>query len=248
MSLTDRGLIRSAEHRSQSAAECVYVFESCVENVNAVRNALEADGLRVRLVSNVHSLIHAGVGDSAACILIGDRKPAEDLPTTLADHGITPPMVLVSDRCDVNSVRSAFRRGVVDCLRGPLNERELLRAVRRALARDRLNRVKREEEATALRRLARLSGRESQVMAMACEGYRNREIALLIGVRPRTVEVHKAKLMEKLKVRTLAELIRVREHGATMPSTGRRTGACDCAKEFAPNMDVRPKQRHDRTA
>gem|GEM_PF-3849671 len=220
-----------------------------MENVNAVRNALEADGLRVQLVSNVDSLMHASVGDSAACILIGDCGPAEDLPTTLADHGITAPMVMVSDRCDVNSVRSAFRRGVVDCLRGPFDERELLRAVRRALARDRLNRVKREEEeATALRRLARLSRRESQVMAMACEGYRNREIALLIGVRPRTVEVHKATLMEKLKVRTLAELIRVREHGATMPSTGRRTGACDCAKEFAPNKDVRPKQRYDRTA
>ncbi|MCU0919207.1 MAG: LuxR C-terminal-related transcriptional regulator [Burkholderiaceae bacterium] len=192
--------------------------------------------------------MHASVGDSAACILIGDFGPAEDLPTTLADHGSKAPIVMVSDRCDVNSVRSAFRRGVVDCLRGLFDQRELLRAVRRALARDRLNRVKREEEATALRRLARLSRRESQVMAMACEGYRNLEIALLIGVRPRTVEVHKARLMERLKVRTLAEFIRVREHGATMPSKGRTTGACDCAKEFAPNADVRPNQRYDRTA
>lgn len=219
--MAQRATRLAAASHPLSAEECIHIVDADAGRAEAVRVSLEAEGLNVRVAADLPTLIR-GVGrSSAGCVIAGRCPPASDLPAYLARRGIALPIVVISDRGDIGQVRVAFRRGVVDFLQKPIDKHELLRAVRRALDRDRLNRAARENATLIEKRLGRLSTREQQVMAMACEGYQNREIAALIGISPRTVEVHKAHLMEKLKVRTLVELMRVREQAAAIATANR---------------------------
>lgn len=146
------------------------------------------------------------------CLLLDLRMPGmtgQELQKALAERGLAIPVVVVTAHGDVAAARAAFRSGAVDFLEKPLDETALFAAIEVALARDR---QRREEETAAAEldtRIARLTARERDVMRRVADGWQNREIAAALGLSPRTVEIHKARVMEKLQVRGLSELLRL---------------------------------------
>lgn len=151
------------------------------------------------------------------CVLIDVRMPGMDgleLQKELKRRNILLPIIVMTAHGDGSTARNALRAGAVDYLEKPLNDHTLVTAITEALA---LQAVMQDTPTPEKDDLARLTRRERQVMDMLVEGLANREIAAQLDISPRTVEVYKARLMEKLNLKTLAELIRLALHSPYKP-------------------------------
>lgn len=149
------------------------------------------------------------------CVLIDVRMPGMDgleLQKELKRRNILLPIIVMTAHGDASTARNALRAGAVDYLEKPLDDQALVAAITEALAMQ----VHAPVVADTNDR-ARLTRRERQVMDMLVEGLANREIAVRLDISPRTVEVYKARLMEKLNIKTLADLIRFSLNSASRP-------------------------------
>lgn len=147
-----------------------------------------------------------------ACLLVDIRMPGMDgltLQKWLLESGSELPVIVMTGHGDVVSAREAFRAKAIDFLEKPLNHQRLLAAIGEAAARQAEIHGERDRN-SAFAELARsLTPREREVMDLVVAGRHNREIAESLGISSRTVEVHKARVMQKLKVDSIAQLVRM---------------------------------------
>ncbi len=184
------------------------------------------DSLHVLLQSAGHAVqTHAGAaaflalaGDAAGCVLTDVRMPAMDglaLQQALTERGIVLPVIVMTGQSDVPLAVRAMKAGALDFLEKPLDEALLLGAVERALAAGQRARQARAAALAAAARLATLTPREREVLDRLVSGRPNKAVAQDLGASPRTIEVHRARILDKLAVRSLPELVRlVRAAGA----------------------------------
>lgn len=138
------------------------------------------------------------------CAVVDIRMPGMNglqLQAWLRDQRHPLPLIVITAHGDVGAARQAFRADAVDFLEKPFDGEELVASVEQALGRARSG-----GEPAAVE--AALSPREREVMALLVKGLHNRRIALQLGISPRTVEVHKARVLEKLGVASVIELVR----------------------------------------
>src|SRR6185436_7510471 len=145
------------------------------------------------------------------CVVADLKLPGKsglELQEELRKRGSQLPFVIITAHGGVSSARAAFQADAVDFIEKPFDEADLRAAIEKGLQKD-LGRVRRSaatsEEA---RNLAKLTRREREVLDLAGRGLHAKEIAQKLGISPRTVEVHKASLMDKLGARNVAELVR----------------------------------------
>lgn len=151
-------------------------------------------------------------GLAPGCVLVDVRMEAMDgisLIETLRRQGVSLPMVVVTGHGDVPLAVRAMRAGAMDFVEKPYAEERILEAVRLALCALRATDQRRILEAQATAQVATLSPREAEVLAAMVAGKANKVIAFELGISPRTVEVHRAHLMEKLGARSLPEAVRI---------------------------------------
>jgi two-component system, LuxR family, response regulator FixJ len=145
------------------------------------------------------------------CVIADIRMPGMsglDLQASLAGHPGRLPVIIITGHGDVAAARQAFRANAVDFLEKPFNDDHLVQAIERGL--QSLPMVPHAAGTSSLLpRAAALSSREREVMALVVEGLDNRRLGERLGISPRTVEVHKARVMVKLGARNLADLIRM---------------------------------------
>ncbi|HWK45249.1 MAG TPA: response regulator [Stellaceae bacterium] len=148
---------------------------------------------------------------SAGCLLVDLRMPGMDgltLRTHLDRLGIRLPMVVVTGQGDVQTAVRAMQAGVVDFIEKPFADSRLLSAIETAL--ERATGPNLDNEVTeAIRRMAVLSPREREVLDLLVAGQPNKAIAASLGISVRTVEVHRARMLERLGTRRLAEAVRL---------------------------------------
>ena len=187
-----------------------------VEDDPSVRDALGLllglHGLTVALFADAESFLAARRPDWYGCLLIDIRMPGMDgltLQKRLLESGCWLPVIVMTGHGDVDSARQAFRAQAVDFVEKPIDHDRLMRAIEEAFARQRSQRDKRDRSAESADLLAALTPREAEVMAQVVAGPHNREIARKLGISPRTVEVHKARLLAKLRVSSIADLVRL---------------------------------------
>ncbi|MEO8441129.1 MAG: response regulator [Betaproteobacteria bacterium] len=149
--------------------------------------------------------------DWTGCVVADLRlagKSGLQLLAALRDRGSRLAIVIITGHGDVTSARAAFQSEAVDFLEKPFEEADLCSAIEKGLER---NSRQVEQDATGAERdarLARLTRREREILGLVGRGLHAKEIAASLGISPRTVEVHKARVMEKLDAHNVAELVR----------------------------------------
>ena len=132
-----------------------------------------------------------------------------ELQDTLERAGHTLPVVFISGHGDIPASVKAMKAGAIDFLTKPVQNRDLLKAIEQALARDAAARADRAERDSARSRLARLTPRERQVCELVATGMLNKQIAGELGTGEKNIKWHRAHVMEKLGVSSVAELVRL---------------------------------------
>jgi RNA polymerase sigma factor (sigma-70 family) len=132
-----------------------------------------------------------------------------ELQRELQERGCALPVVVISGHGDVSSAREAFRADAIDFLEKPLDEAKLIQAIDEAFRRQSASLGSRQQQQEFSRRVDELTPREHEVMELVIAGRHNREIAAALDISPRTVEVHKARMMAKLGADNVPQLVRI---------------------------------------
>ena len=187
-----------------------------VDDDEAVRDSLsvllESADLSVRTYESATAFLDALPGLGAGCVLTDVQMPGLDglaLQRRLTALGIRLPVIVMTGHGDVPIAVEALKAGAADFLEKPFDDAQLLSAVQSALAASRRTQDADAATAQIARRLASLTPREREVLDKLVAGQPNKTIAYDLGSSPRTVEVHRARVMEKMGVRSLAELVRM---------------------------------------
>ena len=146
------------------------------------------------------------------CLVLDVRMPGLsglDLQHELQATNTLLPIIFVTGHGDIPMSVKAIKDGAVDFLPKPVKDTVLLKAIEQALARAALEQGKRQEVENLQKRLGTLTPREREVMSLVVRGLLNKQIAFEIGTVEKTVKVHRARVMEKMKVQSLPELVRI---------------------------------------
>jgi two-component system, LuxR family, response regulator FixJ len=189
----------------------VYLIDDNADLRESLAALLEASGYSPRCFATAEEFLAKGLIERPACAIVDLRLPGMsglDLQKKLHDEQPNLPVIVVTGHGDVATARAALRTGALDFLEKPVQPEELMDAVSAALQSDALSRAREREQMRE--RLGRLTPRELEVFQRITDGLHNREIAVELGISPRTVEVHRARLMDKLNARRIADLFRLR--------------------------------------
>jgi FixJ family two-component response regulator len=187
-----------------------------VDDDEAVRKALgfllRAAGYAVESFASARDFLAAYDPARRGCLLLDVRMPQMtglELQEELNARGWRVPAIFITGHGTVAMAIAALRAGAFDFIEKPLGEEALLDAVQRALSWDEAHRQERARRDGLAARAAQLTEREGEVMRLVAEGQSNKEIARRLGISFRTVEIHRARVMEKMAARTTSDLIRM---------------------------------------
>ena len=187
-----------------------------VDDDEAMRNSLkwliESVAMQVETYDSAQAFIESYYPGRSGCLLLDVRMPGMsglELQEYLIDHHIHIPVIIITGHGDVPMAIRAMKVGAVDFIEKPFNDELLLESIRHALLLDERQRDKQSQRAEIAARLAGLTPREHEVMAMVTAGLANKDIAAALGVTSKTVEAHRARVMEKMQAASLAELVRM---------------------------------------
>lgn len=193
-----------------------------VDDEPAVRDALKAllelSGIPTQSFSSGEAFLDAVHPRCSGCVLLDLKMTGMDgleVQQQLLHRHLLLPVVMMTAHGDVSTVRAALKAGAFDFLEKPVDNAVLLGVIRSALNAEESRRRSIDEQHELGKKIARLTARERQVMQLLVEGQQHREIAATLGISPRTVEVYKARMMEKLGTRSLAEVIRLAARAGT---------------------------------
>ncbi len=187
-----------------------------IDDDGAVRDSLalllDSAGIAVRTYDSATAFLALARGLGAGCVLTDVRMPDLDglaLQRRLAGAGVTLPVIVMTGHADVPIAVAALKAGALDFLEKPFDDARLIDAVRSALSTSRDAQRQAVAAARIATRLASLTPREREVLDLLVAGNPNKTIAYDLGSSPRTVEVHRSRVMEKMGARSLAELVRM---------------------------------------
>jgi len=197
---------------SRPAPESPLVY--LVDDDEAVRDSLglllRSVGLDCEVYASALEFLEAYDPRRHSCLVADIRMPGLsglELQQRLNDEHADVPVIFITGHGDVPMAVNAMKSGASDFIQKPFRDQDLLDRINKALAQDRERRVWRAQERTIRERLALLTPREAEVMKRVVRGQANKVIAMDLGVSQRTVELHRARVMRKLKMRSLAELV-----------------------------------------
>lgn len=179
---------------------------------DATSHVLLGTTARAISFSNTEDFFEQAYLDSPGCVLVDSGLPGVDalkLQQWLAELGSHLPIILLTDGEAMRTAAYAMRDGAFDLVEKPIDQNHLLEIVHAALERDRQNLEKQARHDAQLRRLRRLSPREFQVMKLVVGGHANKRIARELEISVKTVEAHRARVMEKMGVQSLPDLVRL---------------------------------------
>ncbi len=190
----------------------VFVVDDDADVRDSLRALLEASGFAVEDFDSATAFLDKVSERRGACLVVDVRMPDMDgltLQEELVKQGVGLPVIIVTGHGDVPLAVRAMKVGAIDFLEKPYDDEKLLASVRRAqeMSESRLSEASNLQEATG--RIAALTPREREVLEHLVAGRPNKVIAHELGISPRTVEIHRAHLMEKMQARSLSDLVRI---------------------------------------
>ena len=201
----------SAQATSHSEHPLVVVTDDELPMREALRDLLESVGLHVELFSSGAEMLRASLLKSANCLVLDIRLPGMsglELQRRLADVDVHVPVIFMTGHGDIPMTVNAMKAGAVDFLTKPFRDQDMIDAVMAAVACDRDRRRGAERTAELQSRFATLTAREREVMRLVTQGLMNKQVAGRLSRSEITVKVHRQRMMRKMGVRTLADLVR----------------------------------------
>jgi FixJ family two-component response regulator len=192
----------------------IHIVDDDASVRRAMTRLLAVEDYSVFAYESAESFLAQQRDDTHGCIILDIALPGLDgvaLQQALAARGNHMPVIFLTGHADVPTTVSAMKQGAVDFLEKPVDASVLLSTITRALERDdRLRGIRAQREMTD-RRLSTLTPREREVLTHVMSGRLNKQIAADLGTAEKTVKVHRARGMEKMHVRSVAELVRIFE-------------------------------------
>jgi FixJ family two-component response regulator len=188
----------------------VFVVDDDASVRKALSRLLRATGFTVEVFASATEFLERPVFEEVGCILLDIRMPGPsglDLQNRLADENRPLPIVFITGHGDIPTSVKAMKKGAVDFLTKPIDEGELLAAVQIALDKSRAVQKTRMALKEAADRLRALSPREREVAVLVIRGLLNKQIAGKLGISVPTVKIHRGRIMRKLSVGSMPELI-----------------------------------------
>lgn len=189
--------------------------------LRALQRLLQAEGYQTRAFPDAAAFLAAHDPTLPGCAIVDLGLPGLDglaLQHRLTDAGRTCPVIFLTGQGNIPAAVQAMRGGAVDFLTKPVDAAALFAAIGLALAQDSRDRARLKADAALRARLASLTPREREVMSQVVTGLLNKQIADRLGAAEKTIKVHRGRVMQKMAVRSIAELVtiwnRLKESGA----------------------------------
>ena len=205
----------------QDPEATVYLVDDDPDLRKAIERLLESAGLKVASFASAQQFLAAYHRHAPGCLVLDLAMPGLNglqLQRELEQRASALPIVFLTGRGDIAASVQAMKHGASDFLTKPVDDTELLAAIHEALAIDRQRRRTNDERNRIAERLAALTERERQVLDQVVAGRLNKQIAAELGTVEKTIKFHRANLMRKLGVRSVADLVKLAERaGIDMP-------------------------------
>ncbi len=192
--------------------QTVFIVDDDADVRDALSLLLYSAELPARCFASAQDFLDAWVPEMRGCLILDIRMPDIDgleLQQHLEDKNITLPIIFITGHGDVSNAVQAMKNGALDFLQKPFPDQILLDAVYRAMEINEQGHQKRLHDQAIQSLIAQLTKREDEVMEQMVEGHSSKVIALNLNISPRTVEIHRAKVMEKMHCKTLAQLVQI---------------------------------------
>ncbi len=198
--------------QQQQPAPTVFVVDDDEGVRNSLRFLLKSVGLATRTLASAHEFLDTYKPQQPGCLVLDVRMPGMsglELQQQLNLRGAVIPVIFITGHGDVPMAVEAMQQGAFDFLQKPFRDQDLIDRIQRALERDGRNRTALAQHASIRERLESLTPREREVLTLMTRGVSNKVMAAELGVSQRTVEIHRARVMEKSGAGSLAQLVRM---------------------------------------
>ena len=199
----------------------VFVVDDEPSVLKAIARLLRSSGFNVETFRSPQEFLDGYDPNTTGCLVLDVAMPGLsglDLQEALSLKAIELPIIFLTARGDIPMSVQAMKRGAVDFLQKPVNDEELLEAIQTGIDRDVANRLARADRLGIEQRLATLTAREKEVFRHIISGKPNKQVAADLGVVEKTIKVHRGRIMTKMKVQSLADLVRVSERVGIKPA------------------------------
>jgi FixJ family two-component response regulator len=198
-----------------TAKSTVFLVDDDASVRRALARLIKSAGYHVQTFASAREFLDGGsLNEGPGCLVLDVRLPGLsgiDLQRELQRTRLILPVIFITGHGDIPMSVNAMKAGAVDFLQKPVRDADLLRAIEQALARAVREHAELKETKDLQSRVEKLTTREREVMNLVVRGWLNKQIAFELGTAEKTIKVHRARVMEKMQVDSLAELVRLAE-------------------------------------
>jgi FixJ family two-component response regulator len=202
--------------------QTIYIVDDDPSIRKSLSRLLKSTGYEVEMFGSAREFLQANtICEGPSCIVLDMKMPelsGFELQEELNRKGYSLPIVFVTGHGDIPMGVKAMKNGAVDFLTKPFDEADLLNAVQEALRRDSKNRKTMDERSTILQKIESLTPREYEILTYVITGMLNKQIAYDLKISEKTVKVHRGRIMEKMGVDSVAQLVRLADKAGIQPA------------------------------
>jgi RNA polymerase sigma factor (sigma-70 family) len=208
--------------RLHGSEPTVFLVDDEPSVLKAIARLLRSSGFNVQTFRSPEEFLSGYDPNTSGCLVLDVAMPGLnglDLQEALCSEAIDLPIIFLTARGDIPMSVQAMKRGAVDFLQKPANDKELLKAIQDGIDRDTATRQERTDRFRIQQRLATLTPREKEVLAHIISGKPNKEVAADLGIVEKTIKVHRARVMAKMNAQSLVDLVRIAERAGIKPAS-----------------------------
>ena len=192
----------------------VFVVDDDTSVRTALKRLIKSLGFKVETFDTAQAFLKHGPHDGPACLVLDVRMPGMsgiELQEQLTSAGLGLPIIFITGHGNIPMSVKAMKAGAVDFIEKPFEDQKLIDAINIALKQNKKFRTEHAELKDLLRRVDSLTPREHEVFILVVSGMLNKQIAFDLGRSEKTIKVHRARVMDKMKAKSLADLVRMAE-------------------------------------